>query len=146
MRLILKLSGEFLSGDKGFGFDDAILDQLTDDIIEVENLGYEIGIVLGGGNFFRGKELAMIDRAAADNVGMLATIQNALVVSEVLRQKNRQVEVYSAFPIDKIAKYFTYQSAEKALKIKKICFFSGGTGNPFFTTDTAAILKAIELN
>ena len=145
-RLILKISGEFLAGDKGYGFDETILDQLAEDIIEVNNLGYEIGIVIGGGNFFRGRELTSIDRAAADNVGMLATIQNALVVSEVLKQKNYQTEVYSAFPIDKIAKYFTYQSAEKALRSKKICFFSAGTGNPFFTTDTAAVLRAIELN
>ena len=146
MRLVLKLSGEFLAGEKGFGFDQAILDQLTDDIIEIKNMGHEIGVVLGGGNFFRGKELTIIDRAAADNVGMLATIQNALVVSEVLKQKNYSTKVFSAFAVDKIAKYYTYSGADKAMKKGKICFFCAGTGNPFFTTDTAAVLRAIELN
>ena len=145
-RLILKLSGEYLSGERGFGFDQNILEQLVNDIIEVKDLGHEIGIVLGGGNFYRGEELTGIDRAAADNVGMLATIQNALVVSEILKQKKHKTKVYSAFSIDKIAKYYTYSSADSAMKKGIICFFCGGTGNPFFTTDTAAILRAIELN
>lgn len=145
-RLILKISGEFLAGEKGFGFDQEVLSQLTDDVIELKRLGYSIGIVLGGGNFFRGKELSDINRAAADNVGMLATIQNAIVVSECLNQKNYQTEIYSAFPVDKIAKFYTYSRADVSLKEGKICFFCGGTGNPFFTTDTAAILRAIELN
>ncbi|MCK9329121.1 MAG: UMP kinase [Candidatus Cloacimonetes bacterium] len=145
-RLILKISGEFLAGDKGFGFDQAILHQLSDDIIELKRLGYSIGIVLGGGNFFRGKELSEINRAAADNVGMLATIQNAIVVAEYLKQKNYSTEVYSAFPVEKIAKFYTYKRADISLKEGKICFFCGGTGNPFFTTDTAAILRAIELD
>ncbi len=144
-RLILKISGEFLAGDKGFGFDQAILHQLSDDIIELKKLGYSIGIVLGGGNFFRGKELTDINRAAADNVGMLATIQNALVLSEYLKQKNYNTEVYSAFSVEKIAKFYTYKRADISLKEGKICFFCGGTGNPFFTTDTAAILRAVEL-
>ena len=145
-RLILKISGEFLAGSQGFGFDQTILEQLTEDIIDVKKLGYGIGIVLGGGNFFRGKELTAIDRAAADNVGMLATIQNAIVVSEILRKKNYLTEIYSAFPVDKIAKFYTYKRADISLKEGKICFFCGGTGNPFFTTDTAAILRAIELH
>ena len=145
-RIILKLSGEYLSGTKGFGFDLSTIDQLTDDIIDASNLGYQIGIVLGGGNFFRGSELKEIDRAAADNIGMLATIQNAIVVSEILNKKGQQTKIYSAFPIDKIANYFTYSDADKALNNNKICFFSAGTGNPFFTTDTAAVLRAIELN
>ena len=145
-RLILKLSGEYLSGEKGFGFDQKILNQLVDDILEIKDLGHEIAIVLGGGNFFRGKDLSEINRAAADNVGMLATIQNALVVSETIKLKGHKTAIYSSFPIDKIAKYFTYSSADKALTKGKICFLAGGTGNPFFTTDTAAVLRAIELN
>ena len=144
-RLIIKISGEFLAGEKGFGYDEAILDQLTEDIIDVAKAGYALGIVLGGGNFFRGKELAYIDRAAADNIGMLATIQNAIVVSETLKQKQVDTEIFSAFPIDKIARYFTYQDVDESLKKGKICLLSGGTGNPFFTTDTTAILRAIEL-
>jgi uridylate kinase len=144
-RLILKISGEFLAGEAGFGYSDSILRQLTDDLIEVINLGYEIGIVIGGGNIVRGKQLDTIDQTSADNVGMLATIQNAIVVSEYLRQRDIQTEVYSAFPIPKIANFYTFQSALKAMSKKKICFLAGGTGNPFFTTDTAAILRAIEL-
>ena len=144
-RLLLKLSGEFLAGGSGFGYNNAILDQLAEDIIELRERNYEIGVVIGGGNYFRGKELTSIDQAAADNVGMLATVQNAIVVSEVLKQKKQFTKVYSAFPIDKIANLFTHQAADKSMSNGIICFFAGGTGNPFFTTDTAAILRAIEL-
>ena len=144
-RLILKISGEFLAGERGYGFDPNIIDQLTDDIKELKKLGYTIGIIVGGGNICRGKDFIGIDRVAADNVGMLATVQNAIVISEDLKKKNYQTEIYSAFPIDKVAKYYNYADADKALKQGVICFLSGGTGNPFFTTDTAAILRAIEL-
>ena len=144
-RLILKVSGEFLAGDHGFGFDQSVLDQLTDDIIELKKLGYTVGIILGGGNICRGKFLKDIDRVAADNVGMLATIQNAIVVSEIFKKKNYQAEVFSAFPVNKIAKYYTYTDVDEALSKGTICFLSGGTGNPFFTTDTGAVLRAIEL-
>jgi uridylate kinase len=145
-RLLIKVSGEFLAGEQGFGFQKSILDQLTDDIIDVSKLGYEIGIVIGGGNICRGKQLAHIEQAAADNVGMLATVQNAVVLTEVFKQKNYPAEVFNAFPIPKISRYFTYQEADRSLKDGNICFFAGGTGNPFFTTDTAAVLRAIELN
>jgi len=144
-RLILKISGEYLAGKSGFGFDEKILQQVTDDIIEVKDLGYELGIIIGGGNLCRGKELDCIPHVAADNVGMLATLQNAIVVSEILKQKNQKTQIFTAFHIEKMGKLFTYQSADKALRKGKICFLSGGTGNPFFTTDTAAILRAIEL-
>ena len=144
-RLILKISGEFLAGNKGMVFDRDILDQLTDDIIDVKNLGYELGIILGGGNLCRGKDLRGIKQVAADNVGMLATIQNAIVVAEILKQKSQQTKIYCSFPIDKVAKYYTYESVDRSMKNGDICFLSGGTGNPFFTTDTAAILRAIEL-
>jgi len=144
-RLILKISGEFLAGKAGFGFDQLTLDQITNDIIEVKDLGYQLGIVIGGGNLCRGRDLSCIDHIAADNVGMLATLQNAIVVSEILKQKHHPTQIFTAFPIEKMGKLFTYQAADKALNKGKICFFSGGTGNPFFTTDTAAILRAIEL-
>jgi len=144
-RILLKISGEYLGGASGFGFDQQVLNDLTSEIIEVAKLGYEIGIVIGGGNFFRGKDLTSIDRAAADNVGMLTTIQNAIVVSEIIKQKSLATELFAAFPIDKIGSIFTYHQADIALRDGKICFFTGGTGNPFFTTDTAAVLRAIEL-
>ena len=145
-RIIIKISGEFLAGQKGFGFDKEIIDHLTDEILEIKDVGYSIGIVIGGGNFARGRELSSINRAAADNIGMLATIQNAIMVSEVLKAKNTPIDIYSSFPIDKIARYFTYQAANTSLDKGNICFLCGGTGNPFFTTDTTAILRAIELN
>jgi uridylate kinase len=144
-RLLLKLSGEFLAGGKGFGYEHSILEQLASDIFEIHKLRYEIGIVLGGGNIVRGKELNCIPQVAADNVGMLATVQNAIVLSEILKQKNVQSMIFSAFPISKMSTYYTYESADAALAKGKICFLAGGTGNPFFTTDTAAVLRAIEL-
>jgi uridylate kinase len=145
-RIILKISGEYLSGQLGFGFDNLIVNEICNEIIEVRKLGYSIGIVIGGGNFFRGGEHPEVDRAAADNVGMLATLQNAVVMANILQSKNYAVEVFSAFECPKVAKLYTYQCANDDMKKGKICFFAGGTGNPFFTTDTAAVLRAIELN
>ncbi len=147
-RVIFKLSGEILAGDKGFGFDDAVVDSITDDIIELRKLGVSVGIVLGGGNIFRGGSMTnmSLDRTVLDNIGMLATIQNALYLAEVITRKNHRAEVFSAIQADKIAKFYTPGRVKTALKEGRICFLCGGTGNPFFTTDTAAVLRAIELN
>ncbi|HOQ80451.1 MAG TPA: UMP kinase [Candidatus Cloacimonadota bacterium] len=144
-RVILKLSGEYLAGKRGFGVDNQALEDICNEIIEVRKLGYSIGIVIGGGNYFRGSEHPDVHRAAADNVGMLATLQNAVIMANSLQAKNYAVEIFSAFECAKVAKYYTYQCASDDMKKGKICFFAGGTGNPFFTTDTAAILRAVEL-
>jgi uridylate kinase len=144
-RIIVKISGEFLAGKHGSVFDIDILDKLSNDLIDASNEGHEIGVILGGGNIYRGKQHVEIDQNAADNVGMLATIQNAIIVSEILRQKNQRTEIFSAFQVDKIVKYYTYQEADIALKEGNICFFAGGTGNPYFTTDTAMVLRAVEM-
>ncbi|MCB5250952.1 MAG: UMP kinase [Candidatus Cloacimonadales bacterium] len=144
-RVILKLSGEYLAGKEGFGIDNQALESICNEIIEVRKLGYSIGIVIGGGNYYRGSEHPELNRAAADNVGMLATLQNAVIVSNALQAKNYAVEVFTAFECPKVAKLYTYQCANDDMKKGKICFFAGGTGNPFFTTDTAAVLRAIEL-
>jgi len=144
-RLVVKISGEYLAGEKGFGYDPPILEQLASDIEELIALNFSLGIVIGGGNIVRGRELKAIDRRAADNVGMLATVQNAIVVSEILKQRKIPTLVYSSFPINKITSYFNYQKVDRSLKEGVVCFFSGGTGNPFFTTDTTAILRAIEI-
>ncbi|PID27919.1 MAG: UMP kinase [Candidatus Cloacimonadota bacterium] len=147
-RIILKISGEFLAGPKRFGFDHDTLENLIDDIVEIKRLGLRIGIVIGGGNIFRGVEGAEnsgIERVTGDNVGMLATVQNALVVSDYLKRRNILSEVYSAFKIDRIVKFYTPNRALTSFQEGKVCFFCGGTGNPFFTTDTAAVLRAIEL-
>lgn len=147
-KVIFKISGEVLAGKKGFGIDMQSVENLIEDIISIRKAGYSIGIVLGGGNFFRGvSEVGKhINRYTADNVGMLATIQNALIMSGLLQKKNYRTEIYSAIQVDKVAKFYTPNRATTSLNEGKICFFCGGIGNPFFTTDTAAILRAIELS
>lgn len=147
-RVILKLSGEYLGGHKGSGFDTMTIGQLVEDISELKETGLAIGIVLGGGNLVRGAVAVEqgINRITADNIGMLATIQNALLVSDVLKKRNYDTTVFTAVRMDKIARYYTPAAAEEALGRGSVCFFCAGTGNPFFTTDTAAVLRAVELN
>jgi uridylate kinase len=145
-RIIIKISGEYLAGQNHFGFHFETIEQLVEDIIEVKNQGYSIGIVLGGGNIFRGAEMGSnLERYTADNVGMLATIQNALVISELLTKKNYQTDVFSAIQVDRIAKFYTPKRALTSMNEGRICFFCAGTGNPYFTTDTAVVLRALEL-
>ncbi|MBN2829890.1 MAG: UMP kinase [Candidatus Cloacimonetes bacterium] len=147
-RVIFKLSGEILAGRKGFGFDDEVVDSITDDIIDLKKLGVSVGIVLGGGNIFRGGSMTKLDldRTVLDNIGMLATIQNALYLAEIINKKNYSAEVFSAISADKVAKFYTPDRVDNSMREGRICFLCGGTGNPFFTTDTAAVLRAIELN
>lgn len=146
-KLMLKLSGEILAGSKGFGYEDTVCDALTDELIKVREKGYGLAIVLGGGNIFRGGSIKNLelDRVTMDNIGMLATIQNALYLSEILNGKGCPAEVFSSFVLDKIAPHYSAQNVRKAMAEGKICFLAGGTGNPYFTTDTAAVLRAIEL-
>ncbi len=146
-RILLKLSGEVLAGDQGFGYNDARIDQLTDELIAVKELGYSIAVVLGGGNIFRGGSWKNqeLNRVVLDSIGMMATIQNALYVAEILASKGHTTEVLSSLAVEKVASRYTPQLAVAALEAGKICFLSGGTGNPYFTTDTAAVLRAIEL-
>jgi uridylate kinase len=146
-RVLLKLSGEVLAGDKGFGYHDAVIDTLTDEIIAVHKLGYSLAIVLGGGNIFRGGSWKNqeLNRVVLDSIGMLATVQNALYVAEILESKGYACQVLSSLAIDKVAKRYSPQDAIKALEEQKICFLSGGTGNPYFTTDTGAVLRALEI-
>ncbi|MGI6198365.1 MAG: UMP kinase [Candidatus Cloacimonadaceae bacterium] len=145
--IMLKLSGEVLAGSKGFGFDDAVVDKLTNDIISIKRLGYSLGIVIGGGNIFRGGKWKnqSLDRCSLDNIGMLATVQNALYLAEILKNKNYPAAVFTALQMDKVARFYTPKAAKQALSEGQICFLAGGTSAPFFTTDTAAVLRAIEL-
>jgi uridylate kinase len=147
-KIILKISGEILGGTAGNNFDIPTINTLIDEIIAVKDMGYGIGLVIGGGNIFRGaSDLGdMLNRFTADNIGMLATIQNSLVLSEMLRKRNHRTEIFSAIQISKVAKFYTPNRANTSLNEGKICFFCAGTGNPFFTTDTAAVLRAIELS
>ncbi len=146
-QVMLKLSGEVLAGAKGHGYDDELIDALTDEIIEVKKLGYSLAIVLGGGNIFRGGKWKnqSLNRIVLDNIGMMATVQNALYLAEILNNKNYPAVALSALDMDKIARHYSPAAAHKALQEGRICFLCGGTGNPYFTTDTAAVLRAVEL-
>lgn len=147
-KIILKISGEVLGGKGGAGIDIDSVNELLNEIIAVKKMGYAIGIVLGGGNIFRGASAIgdHLNRFTADNIGMLATIQNALVLRDLLRKKNYHAEIFSAIQLDKIAKFYSPNRANASMDEGYICFLCGGTGNPYFTTDTAAVLRAIELN
>lgn len=146
-RVLLKLSGEVLSGKKGIIYDETVIDSLTDAIITVHNQNYELGIVLGGGNIFRGGSWKNknLNRVVLDSIGMLATIQNSLYMAEILISKGIDCAIFSTLAVDKVVDRYTPQLASSALEQGKVCFFSGGTGNPYFTTDTAAVLRAVEL-
>lgn len=146
-RLLLKVSGEILAGPRGFGYDDEVIDILTDEIIEARRLGYSIAIVAGGGNIFRGGSWKNqnLNRVTLDHIGMLATVQNSLYLAEILNRKNYPAQVFSSFSMDSVAMHYTPRRAYQAMEAGNICLLSGGTGNPFFTTDTAAVLRAAEL-
>jgi uridylate kinase len=146
-RLLLKLSGEALAGSEGFGIDPAVLTQLAVEIREFVVSGGELGIVLGAGNLLRGATLeqAGMDRVTADHMGMLATLMNALAFRDLLRQNQQPAQVFSAFPVNGIAPAYHRDDAVSLLQQGAVAIFAGGTGNPFFTTDTAACLRGIEI-
>jgi len=147
-KVIIKLSGEILSGGKGFGYDLDTVNNLIDELIDLKKLGYSVGIVIGGGNLFRGSigEAAGISRVVGDNIGMLATVQNALLLADCMNKRNYVAEVYSSIQIEKFSKFYTPARGLRSLDEGKTCFFCAGTGNPYFTTDSAAVLRALELN
>jgi len=144
-RVLLKLSGEALTGSKPFGFDPAIVAQIADEIKEIHEAGVELGIVTGGGNIFRGATAEGIDRAAGDTIGMLATTINSLVIREYLGQRGVDARVLSAVAMPKVAELFTREAALTHFEHKRIVIIAGGTGNPYFTTDTAAALRCLEI-
>ncbi len=145
-RVIIKLSGEALAGDKGNGIDEKILDQVTDQIIAVKDLGVEIGIIVGGGNFWRGRQGREMDRTTADHMGMLATIINALALQDALERKKVPTRVQTALTITRIAEPYILRKAMSHLGKGRVVIFACGTGNPYFTTDTAAALRAAEID
>lgn len=146
-RILLKLSGEILAGDKGYGISTEKLEDIADEIIEIQKKGIEVAIVVGGGNIFRGISSSSIgiERATADYVGMLATVMNAVVIQEVLEKKGAQTRVLAALEIREIAESYIRRRALRHLEKGRIIIFAAGTGNPFFTTDTAAALRAAEI-
>lgn len=146
-RVLLKLSGEILAGDKGFGIATEKLDKIAAEIAEIHKIGVEVAIVVGGGNIFRGvSSVSMgIDRATADYVGMLATIMNAVIIQEMLEKRGVQTRVLSALEVREVAETYIRRRALRHLEKGRIIIFAAGTGNPFFTTDTAAALRAAEI-
>lgn len=144
-RVLIKLSGEALSGDQGSGIDEKVLSEITDEIIAVKKLGVEIGIVVGGGNFWRGRQGLEMDRSAADHMGMLATVINAIAIQDALERKGIPTRVQTALTITRVAEPYILRKAMSHLSKGRVVIFACGTGNPYFTTDTAASLRAAEI-
>jgi uridylate kinase len=146
-RILLKVSGEVLAGDQSFGIEPEFLHQVADQIAEVARTGVEVAIVIGAGNIFRGMAVAAKggDRVTSDLMGMLGTVINSLALGDAIEQKGLKVKVYSNVPMETVADTFTARDANRALADGYVVVCAGGTGSPFFTTDTAAALKAIEL-
>jgi uridylate kinase len=147
-RILLKLSGEALMGSNRFGYDIGIVKQIADDIKEVYEAGYQISIVVGGGNIFRGStaETLGIERASGDYMGMLATVMNAIAMQSMLEKNGILTRIQSAISMITVAEPYTRRRAIRHMEKKRIVIFAAGTGNPFFTTDTAAVLRAAETN
>jgi len=147
-RILLKLSGEALMGELDFGIDPKVLDRMALEIAQLRGLGVQVGLVIGGGNLFRGKALseAGLDRVAGDHMGMLATVMNALAMRDALERSNMPTRVMSAIPMSGVVDHYDRRSAIRALNQGDVVIFAAGTGNPFFTTDSAACLRGIEIN
>ena len=146
-RILLKLSGEALGGEQGSGFDYDTIQSLAESVIAVHNLNVEVGIVIGGGNIFRGAKTTdgNIGRVAGDHMGMLATVINSICLQEMLEQRGVLTRVLSAIELNAIAEPYIKRRADRHLEKKRVVIFAAGTGNPYFTTDTAAVLRASEV-
>lgn len=146
-RVLLKLSGEALMGDLDFGIQDQMMDQVVQALIQAARQGIEIGVVVGGGNLFRGVQGTAqgMDRTRADSMGMMATIMNGLALLDALERAGQKARAFCAIEMPRVIEFFRRDAARAALNEGAICIFAGGTGNPFFTTDSAAALRAAEL-
>jgi uridylate kinase len=146
-RALIKLSGESLAGDRGFGLDFGVLDRLTDEIKAVHGLGASVGLVIGGGNIIRGTVASQqgLDRVSADYMGMLATVINALALQDILERKSVETRVMTAIRMEELAEPYIRRRAQRHMEKGRIVLFAGGTGNPYFSTDTAAVLRALEI-
>ena len=146
-RILLKLSGESLTGEKEFGIEAEVLNRFATEVDKAHKLGVEIAIVIGGGNIFRGlsEKASEMDRVQADYMGMLATVINSLALQDVLEKRGIHTRVMTAIEMNKIAEPFIRRRAIRHLEKKRVVIFAGGTGNPYFTTDTAAVLRAVEI-
>jgi uridylate kinase len=146
-RVLLKLSGEALAGEKGFGYDFDTVNRLADEVVSVVNTGASVGMVIGGGNIVRGSQLSKtgMDRVAADYMGMLGTVINAMAVQDVLERKGIDTRVMTAIRMEEIAEPYIRRRAIRHLEKGRVAIFAAGTGNPYFSTDTAAVLRAIQI-
>lgn len=146
-RVVIKVSGEFLAGDQPFGIHQPTIDRIAGDLIKARELGVEIAVVVGGGNIFRGVEVSSrgVPRTTGDTMGMLATIMNCLALESALERKGQPARALTAFVMPQICELFTRGAAHKYLAEGRIVLLAGGTGNPYFTTDTTAVLRAAEI-
>lgn len=144
-RILLKLSGEALSGDKKTGFDEPTVREVAIQIKQLVEDGIEVGVVIGGGNFWRGRSSESIDRTKADQIGMLATIMNCIYVSEICRSIGLMTNVLTPFECGSFTKLFSKDRANKYFSKGMVVFFAGGTGHPYFSTDTGVVLRAVEV-
>ncbi len=145
-RILLKLSGEALSGEKGFGFDEATCLEVGRQVKEITDKGTQVAIVIGGGNFWRGRNSSkIIERTKSDQIGMLGTVMNCIYVSEIFRTLGMATEVFTPFVCGAFTELFSKDKAMAALSEGKVVFFAGGTGHPYFSTDTGTTLRAIEI-
>ena len=144
-RILLKLSGEALAGEKKVGFDEPTIQEVARQVKLLTEENLEIGIVIGGGNFWRGRSSERIDRTKADQIGMLATVMNCIYVSEIFRYIGMETEIFTPFTCSTFTKAFSKDEANESFKAGKIVFFAGGTGHPYFSTDTGVVLRAIEV-
>ena len=145
-RIIVKLSGEALAGDKHTGFDEETVRKVAVQIKELIDDKYEIGIVIGGGNFWRGRSSKNIDRTKADQIGMLATVMNCIYVSEIFRSVGMSTDILTPFQVGAFTKLFSKDLANEDFAAGKVVFYAGGTGHPYFSTDTGVLLRAIEVD
>jgi len=147
-RILLKISGEALMGDQGFGISPEMIQYVAEEIRSVHDLGIEIAVVVGGGNIFRGIAASSygMDRTPADHMGMLATVLNSLALQDILEKKGIQTRVQTAISMNEVAEPYILRRAVRHLEKKRVVIFAAGTGNPYFTTDTAAVLRAQEIH
>ncbi len=145
-RVLLKLSGEALAGDKKTGFDDSVIIMVAKQVRAILDQGCEVGIVIGGGNFWRGRTNDSIDRTKADQIGMLATVMNCIYVSELFRSEGMMTSILTPFEVGSFTKLFSKDRANKYFSKGMVVFFAGGTGHPFFSTDTGVMLRAGEVD
>ena len=144
-RVLLKLSGEALAGEQKRGFDEATVTEVAKQIRTIVDEGLQVGIVIGGGNFWRGRTSGAMDRSKADQIGMLATIMNCIYVSDICRYVGLKTEVFTPFVCGAFTTLYSKDAVEESFAEGKVVFFAGGTGHPYFSTDTATVLRAVEI-